>query len=132
MLRLICAAVILSLATGFAPAVGAPKVPKSAKKLTGSEIVALYDRTPFRFKNFTAKQLITGTFLVNFTNKTASGTYAEGKNRGTWTGKVRIKGDQFCRKINKRKEGCVFLYVDGHNVYEVNANGVLESMNRKQ
>jgi hypothetical protein len=24
------------------------------------------------------------------------------------------------------------LYVDGHNVYEVNANGVLESMNRKQ
>ena len=131
MVRLICAAVILSLTTGIALAAGAPKVPKSAKKLTGSEIVALYDNTWFRFHNF-MKPTTTGTFLVSFTTKTASGTYVTGKDSGTWIGTVRIKGNQFCRKINKHKEGCVFLYVDGSDVYEVNGRGVVESLNRKR
>lgn len=131
MVPLICAAVILSLTTGIALAAGAPKVPKSAKKLTGSEIVALYDNTWFRFNNF-MKPTTTGTFLVSFTTKTASGTYVTGKDRGTWIGTVRIKGNQFCRRINKHKEGCVFLYVDGPSIYEVNGRGVVESLNRKR
>ena len=131
MLRLISAAVILSLAAGLALAAGKPKVPASAKKLTGSEIVALYDNTWFSFHNF-MKPTTTGTFLVSFTTKTASGTYVTGKKSGTWIGTIRIRGDKFCRRINRGKEGCVFLYVDGPNVYEVNARGVLESMNKKR
>ena len=107
MLRLICAAIILSMVTSSALAAEKAKVPKSAQKLTGNEIVALYDNTWFRFHNF-MKPTTTGTFLISFTTKTASGTYVTGKNRGTWLGTVRIKGDQFCRKINKNKEGCVF------------------------
>jgi hypothetical protein len=131
MLRLISAALILSLTASLALATGKPKVPKSAKKLTGSEIVALYDNTWFSFHNF-MKPTTTGTFLVSFTTKTASGTYVTGKKSGTWIGTVRIKGDRFCRRINKNKEGCVHLYVNGPNVYEVNTRGVLESLNRKQ
>ena len=131
MLRLIRAAIILSLTVSLALAAGTPKVPKSAKKLTGNEILTLYDNTWFNFHNY-LKPTTTGTFLVSFTTKTASGTYIKGKESGTWIGTVRIKGSQFCRRINKHKEGCVFLYVDGPNVYEVNSRGVLESMNKKQ
>lgn len=131
MLRLICAAIILSIISSSALTAAKAKVPKSAKKLTGNEIVALYDNTWFNFHNY-MKPTTTGTFLVSFTTKTASGTYVTGKKSGTWIGTVRIKGDKFCRRISKGKEGCVFLYVDGSNVYEVNAKGVLESMNKKR
>lgn len=131
MLRLISAAIILSIVSGSALTASKPKVPASAKKLTGSEVVALYDNTWFSFHNY-MKPVTTGTFLVSFTTKTASGTYATGKKSGTWIGTIRIKGDKFCRRINKGKESCVFLYVDGPNVYEVNASGVLESKNKKR
>jgi hypothetical protein len=79
-----------------------------------------------------SKPITTGTFLINFDSHSASGTYTQGKRSGTWTAMVRINGDQFCLKINKNKEGCVYLYLDGNTVYEVNARGVLESVNRKK
>ena len=104
-------------------------LPASAKKLTAGEIKALYDHTQFSFNNYDGT---IGTFLVDFTSKSASGTYVKGKDKGTWTGIVRIRGSQFCRKIENNKEGCVFLYVDGANIYEVNAKGIVESLNRKQ
>ncbi len=103
-------------------------LPASARKLNAGEIMALYDRSQFNFNNHDGT---TGTFLVDFAAKTAFGTFARGGSSGTWTGKVRIRGGQFCRKIENNKEGCVFVYVDGADVYEVNSKGIVESLNRK-
>lgn len=104
-------------------------LPASARKLTAGEIRTLYDHTQFNFNNHDGT---TGTFLVDFAGKTAFGTFARGGNRGSWTGRVRIRGSQFCRKIENNREGCVFLYVDGADVYEVNSKGIVESLNRKR
>jgi Protein of unknown function (DUF995) len=131
MSRSLVAAVVLVLSSSVAFAVKAPKLPATAKKLTGSEIISLYDQTTFRFRNFTGKQIVTGTFYVNFAAKTASGSYVEGKKSGRWSGTVRIKGDQFCRKIGKNREGCVSLFVDGGKIYEVNNRGYVESLNTR-
>ena len=131
MVRFILVAVVLLFTTEMALAVNAPKLPVNARKLTGAEIVALYGVGSFRFHNFTGKQSVTGTFRVNFTKKTASGTFVDGKGKGTWSGTVRISGDRFCRKISKRREGCVSVYVDGTTIYEVNGSGVVESRNSR-
>ena len=130
MARLLNAAAILILTTGIATAATAAHVPASARKLTGAEIVRLYDNTWFRFHNY-MKPVTTGTFLVNFAARTASGTYKTGKRRGNWRGTVRIRGDKFCRTIGKQRETCVFLYVDGGDVYEVNSRGRIESKNKR-
>lgn len=133
MVRVIFAAVVLSLTTGLAFAVKAPKLPVSAHKLTADEIRTLYDGIPYMFHNFVASKTgVTGSFLMDFTKKAASGTYVDGKNSGNWKGTIRIKGSQYCRKIEKHREGCVSVYTDGGKVYEVNGRGVVESLNSRQ
>lgn len=132
MIRFICAATALMLAVSPVLAAKAPRLPPTARKLDANEVVALYDRKSLSFRNFTGKRIVTGTFTVNFARKSASGSFNDGKSSGYWTGKVRMSGSRFCRKIGKSREGCVALYVDGASIYEVNASGVVESLNARR
>jgi hypothetical protein len=126
---------VCTLAVGsISPALAleAPELPSSAKKLSGSEIVALYDGATIAFNNFTSKLPLTGTDTYNFAKKSHSGSYSIGGKRGTFTGQIRVKGDMFCHREGKGKETCSSVYTNGVYIYEVNQKGVVESMNQKQ
>jgi hypothetical protein len=74
--RLMVAATAGVLTMVAAPvfAFGAPSLPATAKKLSAKEIVAIYDRSTFKFKDFTSNVPNTGTVTFNFNNKITSGT----------------------------------------------------------
>lgn len=115
-----------------AVALDAPQLPATAKKLTGPEIKALYDGASVSFNNFTQKVALTGTDTYDLGKNTHAGTFSIGGKTGTFKGSIRIKGDLFCHKEGSGKERCASVYTDGADIYEVNAKGTVESMNKKQ
>jgi hypothetical protein len=129
---LLGAAFVSILVITPAVAIDAPKLPASAKKLTGKEITALYDGTTIKFNNFTMNKPLTGTDTYNFGNKKHSGSYTIGTDSGHFSGDIRVKGDLFCHKEGNGKEKCSSVYLDGSDIYEVSPKGVVESMNQKQ
>jgi hypothetical protein len=110
----------------------APSLPSAAKKLSGKEISALYDGLTINFNNFTMNEPLTGTDTYNLKGHAHQGTYSLGGKTGTFSGSARVKGDQFCHREGNSKEHCAFVYTDGADIYEVNAKGVVESLNHKQ
>jgi hypothetical protein len=114
-----------ALGTTPAFAIDAPKLPASAKKLSGKEIVALYDGATVSFNNFTAKESLTGTVTYDFKSKTHKGHYVLGTQSGDFEGPIRINGNTFCHKENKGKETCSSVYTDGSSIYETNAKGAV-------
>ena len=125
---------LLSLVlTSSVAALEAPKIPATAKKLSGSEISALYEGSTIAFNNFTMDKSLTGTVAVNIKGGTQSGSYMiGGAEKGEFKGTNRIRGDRFCYVNGKEKEKCMSVYLDGANIYEVDAKGVVTSMNHKQ
>jgi len=109
-----------------------PTLPPTAKKLTGPEIVKLYDGATITWNNFTQKTEMAGTTTFDFKKGTQTGTWEGGGKKGTFTGKIRVKGDLWCYKIGNNKETCDSVYMDGQDIYEVNAKGVVDSQNKKQ
>jgi hypothetical protein len=122
---------LVSLANA-AFAQSAPSLPASAKKLSGKEITALYDGLTINFNNFTMKQPLIGTDTYNLKGHSHQGTYSMGGKSGTFSGRARVKGDQFCHKEGSGAEHCAFVYTDGADIYETNAKGIVESLNHKQ
>lgn len=109
----------------------APSLPPGAKKLSGKEIVALYDGSAVDFDNYTMVMSLAGTGRYDFKHKSIAGNFVMGDKKGKFTGSIRIKGDRFCYKVNAPKETCVSIYVDGDDIYEVNAKGIVTSKNKK-
>jgi hypothetical protein len=125
---------VLAIAS-FESAVAAenpPSLPSSAKKLSGKEIAALYAGSTVNFNNFTMKEPPTGTDTYNLKEHLHHGTYSLGGKTGTFTGSARVKGDEFCHREGNSPEHCSFVYTDGADIYETNAKGTVESLNRKQ
>ncbi|HEY1781399.1 MAG TPA: hypothetical protein VGG79_13390 [Roseiarcus sp.] len=110
---------------------GAPALPASAKKLPGKEITALYDGATVNFNNYTMKQSLTGTDTYDLRAHSHHGTYTLGGKSGSFSGTARVKGDQFCHREGSGGEHCAFVYIEGADIYEVNARGIVESQNRK-
>jgi hypothetical protein len=119
------------LLANVAMAQSPPALPTSAKKLTGKEISTLYDGATVNFDNFTMKQPLTGTDTYDLKAHSHRGTYTLGDKSGSFSGAARVKGDQFCHREGGGSEHCDFVYVDGAEIYEVNAKGVVESHNHK-
>jgi len=109
-----------------------PQLPTTAKHLTGKEIAALYDGLTVHWTNYTMGKPATGTDTYEFKTKTQSGSYQVGDTKGTFQGKLRVKGDLFCHQEEKGKEKCSSVYIDGNTIYETNSKGAVESMNVKQ
>lgn len=120
----------------FAPAalaVEAPSLPASAKLLGSQEVVALYDGAAVAFDNFEADKPVKGTSHPDFKKGAIHGDYVYGsEKKKTFKGKIRMKGDSFCYKIGKEKEKCRQVYLDGSDIYEVDAKKAVTSRNRKQ
>jgi hypothetical protein len=127
---IVSAFAVLSFAS--AAAGSPPSLPSSAKKLSGKEITALYDGSTVNFNNFTTAQSLTGTSTYDLKGHLHHGTYSMGGKSGTFSGKAQVKGDQFCHREGNSSEHCSFVYSDGADIYETNAKGVVESLNRKQ
>jgi hypothetical protein len=130
MVRLTAALVgVALLLTVPALAVNAPRLPSTAKKLTGAEIIKLYDGHTISFNNFSLNKPLSGQFTFNYKAKTISGTYVFGTEKGTFKGSIRISGDSYCYKVRKGKESCGAIYKDGPDIYEVNSMGRVISQN---
>jgi hypothetical protein len=123
-------ATAIALSTTPALSLERPKVPASAKKLTGPEIEALYNANVGSFNNLTNKVTLTGRSWMDFKTKTMNGFYTwDEKDHGIFTGKIRIDGDWFCYKPDKDKETCVSVYQDGDTTYETDREGLVTSQN---
>ena len=134
MTRLAAMCVILIATLAIVPAFGldAPKVPASAKRLTGAEIVALYDGNTYAFQTF-GKNGVTGVNSYDFKKGVNPGTYVTSNGtKGTFTATIRIKGDQFCYKVGSDKETCIAVYLDGATVYSTDAKGLVTAVAHKQ
>lgn len=129
--RRLCGVVGIFAATAVV-AGSPPSLPSSAKKLSGKEISALYNGLTINFNNFTMNEPLTGTDTYNLKGHSHQGTYSLGGKTGTFSGSARVKGDQFCAREGNSKEHCAFVYIDGSDIYEVNAKGIVESANHKQ
>ena len=119
-----------TLAT-LALAADAPKLPTSAKKLSGQEIAALYGGGAIKYQNFTQAVPSTGSVTFDLKTNTEHGTYSMGASTGEFSGRVRIVGDQWCHQEGGGVELCVSIYTDGNDIYEVDKDGVVESLNQK-
>ena len=128
----ICTVMISALTVSSTFATEAPKVPASAKKLTGAEITLLYDNATIAFDNFTQKSSVTGTATFDLKKKTSKGTWESGGQSGNFTGAVQVKGDKWCYVNGNKKQVCDSVYMDGDDIYEVNAKGIVDSKNRKK
>jgi len=131
MMRLLCtAAIAVAMIVPAMAAMTAPTLPATAKKLTGAEIMALYDGSTVKWTNFA--QGMTGTATSDFKKKTETGTWAAGDKKGNYTSAISVKGDTFCYKTGKSKEVCNSVYTEGADIYQVNAKGIVESEDQKQ
>jgi hypothetical protein len=126
---------LAALAMLYAPAalaLKAPPLPSSAKPLSAKEVIELYDGATIAFDNYEFDKSLTGTSHMDFKKKTIHGDYVYGDEaKKTFKGKIRMKSDNFCYKVNKNKEACVRVYLDGSDIYEVNAKKVVTSKNKK-
>ncbi len=120
------------LAAFVVPSAFSAEVPSSARKLTGAEIVKLYNHKPFNFKNPATDPAVVGAFILNFDNGTSRGVWQQGVEGGQFRGFIRIQGDQYCWKVASANYKCVFVYYDGESAYEVDNDGILSSINSVQ
>ena len=107
----------------------APKLPDGAKELKGADITALYDGSMVKWVNLAAKG--TGIALYDLKGRKQHVIYVFGDNKGTFSGKIRVKGDNFCYTPPRAKEVCVMVFTDGDDIYEVDKNHAVLSKNRK-
>jgi hypothetical protein len=130
----IASLVIFGLGVSIASAVTAPKLPASAKKLTGAEISALFNGATMTFESYAHPNLVTGTATFDLNNHTQTGTWEAQavKKKGDVKGFVEVKGDQWCFKPDPTKEFCNFVYKDGADIYEVSSSNVVVSKEKKQ
>jgi outer membrane protein assembly factor BamB len=105
-------------------AMGADKVPATAKLLTKAEIMAAYSGATLKWTHpYTDKG--TGTAAFNTDLTSGKGTFVFGKDKGEFESKITFKGDQYCwaakgkgeKKFGKRV--CNLVYLDGKIAYEV-------------
>jgi hypothetical protein len=126
--------VVLGLGVSAALAVTAPKLPASAKKLTGAEISALFGGATMTFQSYAHPNLVNGTATFDLNNHTQTGNWeaAAVKKKGDVKGFVEVKGDQWCFKPDPKEEFCNFVYKDGDDIYEVSSSNVVVAKERKQ
>ena len=106
-----------------------PKLPDGAKELKGADITALYDGSIVKWVNLSANG--TGIALYDLKGQKQHVIYDFGDKKGTFSGKIRVKGDNFCYTPPKVKEVCVIVFTDGDDIYEVDKDHVVLSKNRK-
>lgn len=119
------AAAALALASAPALAEDAPKLPPTAKLLSGAQIMQLYDGKTVAYRNFTFFGVVTGEVSYDFTTNTNHGTYTLGSHKGTFDGKIRIDGNRFCYRTSRFSERCDTIYLDGATIYEVKPSGLV-------
>jgi hypothetical protein len=68
----------------------------------------------------------------DFKTSSSHGTYQLGSHHGTIDGQIHMQGDKFCYKVGMDREHCDFLYAVGHNYYDVDPNGTVQSVNHRQ
>ena len=130
----IASVVLFGISISVAAAVTAPKLPASAKKLTGAEISALFDGATLTFESYAHANLVSGTATFDLKNHTQTGTWeaAAVNKKGDVSGFVEVKGDQWCFKPDPSKEFCNFVYKDGDDIYEVSSSKVVVAKDKKQ
>ncbi|HVP98700.1 MAG TPA: hypothetical protein VMS87_05455 [Roseiarcus sp.] len=107
---------------------GAPSVPATAKKLSGAEIVALYEGSTFKFTDFSSDVPNAGTVTFDFKNQISSG---ELDGYGHFIRSLKMDGDQICGQGGGYTL-CRSVYVDGARIYEVDTKGAVRSTLQKQ
>jgi hypothetical protein len=123
----VTAAALLFAFVTSALAIDAPPIPSGAKKLSGKEAAAIYLGKTLTFENYTQDQPMTGEVTVSPKGK-LTGSWALGTSKkGAIKGAARNKADTWCFKMAGSKEECMAIYVDGTDIYEVNAKGVVTS-----
>ncbi len=130
----IASVALFGVGISVAAAVTAPKLPASAKKLTGAEISALFDGATLTFESYTHPNLVSGTATFDLKNHTQTGTWeaAAVNKKGDVSGFVEVKGEQWCFKPDPKKEFCNFVYMDGADVYEVSGSKVVLAKEKRQ
>lgn len=120
----------LIMATGTAFAAEQVEVPATAKKLDAAGIKQHYSGLHATFNNMAQKASLTGEVWYDIGKGTSWGMYVwDGKDRGVFNGKIRVKGDQYCYKTDgDKKETCVDVYLDGKTYYETDANKKVTSV----
>jgi hypothetical protein len=130
MARLFSAALFIASMVIPALAETPPPLPATAKKLAAADITALYDGSMVTWHNFAAGGI--GAAIYDLKKKVQYVIYDFSGNRGSFTGKIRVKDDTFCYVPPKSKEVCVSVYTDGGDIYEVDSAGVVSGKNKKQ
>jgi hypothetical protein len=130
----IASIVILGLSVSIASAVTAPKLPASAKKLTGAEISALFDGATMRFQSYAHPNFVSGTVSFDLKHHAQTGNWeAPAVNKkGEVKGFVEVKEDKWCFNTDQKKEFCNFVYKDGDDIYEVSSSNVVVAKEKKQ
>jgi hypothetical protein len=126
--------VVLSLALLTSPALAqeAPKLPATAKKITGKEILALYEGKTLTNVGYTPWGVSTGKLTFNIKENSMVSEFKMGEKTGTATVKVRVKGDTFCWIApNDKKERCHLVHVDTDGtIYETDDKKVVKTVNK--
>ncbi len=125
MKAIVFSTLILALCSTSAFAADKVKVPATAKLLSKSEIVALYDGKLYSWAHPNTDNG-NGTTTFVSTSSTISETYNVGGNKGNWEGKITWKDNQYCfqtrgkggKKFDPKQ--CNLIYLDGKTAYEVN------------
>ena len=106
----------------------APALPKSAKKLTKQEILALYDGKTISFVSYQQDKPVVGTTTFDLHNMKSTGTYNynNGERSGRWDRKISFKGDQLCNlSQDDERTNCYFVYASGTTSYAVIGSRVI-------
>ena len=128
LLSAIAAMVVSGLAAVPVLAFGAKTLPTTAEKLSGNQILALYDGSTFKFKDYRSEIPNTGTVIFDLKKNIRSGKL---DGYGQILGSVKINGDTLCGQ-GGGNEICTSVYVSGTDIYEVSPEGVVVVILEKQ
>jgi hypothetical protein len=115
----------------MASAAEVPKLPTTAKKLSGAEIAVLYRDATVVGMNFDNKELLTFSAKFNSAARSfVSHVVANGRYLGAFELTFRLESDLWCYKpTGQGQEKCVSVFRDGDVIYEINANGSVSARN---
>jgi hypothetical protein len=105
-------------------AMGAVKLPKTAKLLDKAGIIAAYGGKTTKFDHPNTDKVF-GTAIFNADMTKGHGTIVAGDIKGEWETKITLKDDQYCWALKVKgakkyeKPVCNQVYLDGKTAYEV-------------
>jgi hypothetical protein len=119
-LATLCVVVTLDTAALAQSRIRVSGLPAGAVRIPAKEIFNLYNGRTYAFQSYVERQPIVGFVQFDLRNGRNAGRWRQGKQTGTFSGRVRFIKDLICYKLQgENNETCNAVFVTRSEIFEV-------------